>query len=884
MLSHRLIDIKDQSQDVSPALRLLTSRARVVTQRPIVVAGGLLARLGVIDGISVWRDLARPHLALAPGRPSEAAWVRRTLLPDQRSEGVIPAAVWQAGRAGGLLVGGDCGLAVGAAEHALGRALVDPAAVLLSPAGCANKATAFVFERDRVTPSAVVKTMADARREAWLRGEIELTAALRSSLDGDRVASALSAPPLFAGRFGDDYVVVESFDPVSTGTGRAGRDVSIAWLTAFRRATATGYAPWSPADVEGLIATVERSWERIRPGAQAGVVADLGERMQPLMGLPVLRCAVHGDFGSGNIARRESELRVLDWEWGALSGDPFLDLWTYELGELRGQLALGTVDARAELDKAERRVARQLSEEGMDPRFSLATLAPCAGQLVTRIRDVSDSPSAWEDGGDELLRGVEELILDANAASAGPGATHNRITRGRRPASSVPHVPAEGSHVVRVQQRSPAVVALRRMLRRIPGAVPAYRAAARARMELRMAYHAVRARIVGRLVRTSELTSFSGQAPRKAAAASRKSAGLRELLRDAGVMFTDRDDRLCLRRDEPLVEALGEPWGLYPVGAEVRLVLASRSDAVGSAGHRERLHESLLAANIAHLHGAGPRPYDALEVSVGAERWLALVSAPDGATESQRKLDALLQRGELTTVHERVDGLPPWDRLRVTTPEDFVRLQVDKEAQRDLHFGREAALQSRYLYQSVPTLGARGRRDSAKRWALISALLAEAGIEMRERLVCDVGCNAGMMLGAALGEGAAWGLGWDLPPVVERAQSLMLALGYTRFNLFGAELTEDYSLREDVPPHLRSRLEGSVMLYLAVRHHVGFLRELGEIQWSALVYEGGETESTEHLDESLRDLRELCDFSVVSARDFRDSETGSRPVAVLVRR
>jgi hypothetical protein len=403
-------------------------------------------------------------------------------------------------------------------------------------------------------------------------------------------------------------------------------------------------------------------------------------------------------------------------------------------------------------------------------------------------------------------------------------------------------------------------------------------------MELRMAYHAVRARIAGRLMRESELARFSRQAPRQAVAPARASAGLHALLRDSGLPFSESREHLSLRNDERLAEALGESWGLYPTGAEIRLAPAERPDGAEGARPEELLHGCLLAANVAHLRGAGPRPYDALEVCAGDERWLALVSAPDVPPESRQKLEALLRRGDLVGVGERVGALPDWDELRVPRPEDLVHSQIDDEAQRDLHFGREAALLGRYLYQSVPTAGARGRRDSARRWTLISEMLAEAGVDVRERVVCDVGCNAGMMLGAALGEGAAWGLGWDLPPVVERARSLMLALGYARFDLFGAELSEHYSLRHDVPPHLRSRLDGSVMLYLAVRHHVGFLRELGEIPWSALVYEGGETESVEYLEESLRDLRELCDFSVVAARDFRDSETDARPVAVLVRR
>ena len=65
-------------------------------------------------------------------------------------------------------------------------------------------------------------------------------------------------------------------------------------------------------------------------------------------------------------------------------------------------------------------------------------------------------------------------------------------------------------------------------------------------------------------------------------------------------------------------------------------------------------------------------------------------------------------------------------------------------------------------------------------------MLAESGLAVSERLVLDVGCNAGMMLAAALADGASWGVGWDLPEVSQRAEALLLALGYSRFDLIGA--------------------------------------------------------------------------------------------------
>ena len=148
----------------------------------------------------------------------------------------------------------------------------------------------------------------------------------------------------------------------------------------------------------------------------------------------------------------------------------------------------------------------------------------------------------------------------------------------------------------------------------------------------------------------------------------------------------------------------------------------------------------------------------------------------------------------------------------------------------------------------------------------------------------DVGCNAGMMLAASLGDGAAWGVGWDLPEVARRARSLLWRLGCTRFDIVEAELDSGYRISNDLPPHVAASMTSSVILYLAIRHHVGFLAELGELDWEVLVYEGGETESVARLDEALADLAELCEFDVRAAVDFRDGEGASRPLAVLVRR
>ena len=109
-------------------------------------------------------------------------------------------------------------------------------------------------------------------------------------------------------------------------------------------------------------------------------------------------------------------------------------------------------------------------------------------------------------------------------------------------------------------------------------------------------------------------------------------------------------------------------------------------------------------------------------------------------------------------------------------------------------------------------------------------------------------------------------------------------LGCTRFDIVEAELDSGYRISNDLPPHVAASMTSSVIPYLAIRHHVGFLAELGELDWEVLVYEGGETESVARLDEALADLAELCEFDIRAAVDFRDGEGASRPWAVVVRR
>ena len=286
--------------------------------------------------------------------------------------------------------------------------------------------------------------------------------------------------------------------------------------------------------------------------------------------------------------------------------------------------------------------------------------------------------------------------------------------------------------------------------------------------------------------------------------------------------------------------------GLYPPDAHVTLLSVSGR----AAANRARALGQLSSA------GDAPRFYDWVDLG---ER-TAFVTG-DGEIDPQRL-----------------------ERFTPMRPGDAVQRVLDRSTRDRLHFGREHVLRGgRYLYQSVPGAGESGRRDTVRRWHRISQELRRAGISVDDRLVLDVGCNSGMLLAEALDAGAAWALGWDLPDIASIGSKLLDAMGFTRFDLFGRSLSPDYRLADDVPEHLTARLDGSILFYLAIRHHVGFVADLADLPWTALVYEGSEFETAEELPETLAPLSARCDFEITAAYDYRDSEGGSRPLAVLVR-
>jgi hypothetical protein len=401
-----------EARPPTPALRFLAAGGRVARRRPVVVAGGLLARAGLIRAFSLWPDATAPVVGMSPRDGAAARWMPDGFPRGRGAARLLGPGTWHALRARGLLVCPDGPPPpVTAAEQALGRRLRTPGLAIFSPGATIAKTTCFVVERGRREPTVVVKAMTQPRHRARLTGEADLVESLRARLAGEPgLAATLPAAPVGVVRVGSDTFLVERFDPVMEAAGRDRRAEATAWLGAFQRRTEVRRRPWSEQDVRAALATLA---ETVRPeeGLES-LAAAVASRLEALRGASVPCCAVHGDFWRGNLALRDGTLRVFDWEWGALEGDPFLDPWMYEIGPLRGLDAESGDVLDAEMRQAVRNVETALGALDVDPAFAAPMGAVVVAEIVGRVRRATGRSSAWEATARPFLRALARILTD----------------------------------------------------------------------------------------------------------------------------------------------------------------------------------------------------------------------------------------------------------------------------------------------------------------------------------------------------------------------------------------------------------------------------------------------------------------------------------------
>ncbi len=411
-----------------------------------------------------------------------------------------------------------------------------------------------------------------------------------------------------------------------------------------------------------------------------------------------------------------------------------------------------------------------------------------------------------------------------------------------------------------------------------------------------------------------------------ASALAETSGGWGEALRAAGIRYCEGSHVLYIPPQDGLDQRFGDFVRAYPADAgfkvlknhgkpaearyvrELKMTSMTRSVLVGTA------NDLVPVASALNDMGIGPRLYDVTHISVGGANMTAFVvqhidgksPLPDDCSEFMEVLRTLEDEQRLAF------AVPNWQcREDFRCPDcngnllrsvsdgglyyvDFQNFLIPNEAERlkrlterareTAHCGTEVrVLGGRYLHQQIPGHHTIGKRDTSVRWERMKALLHEANVVLKNRLVLDVGCNTGLMMAQALNEGAHWGVGWDLPPITKLGAELLSILSYTRAWFVGAELHKAYSLEADIPQHLVPYLNESIVFYLSMRRHIGFIEGLRKLPWRYMIYEGHHYETGQHLEDVLSELQSFVPCTVVARTDVRDGASDPRPLLLLVR-
>lgn len=374
---------------------------------------------------------------------------------------------------------------------------------------------------------------------------------------------------------------------------------------------------------------------------------------------------------------------------------------------------------------------------------------------------------------------------------------------------------------------------------------------------------------------------------------------------------------------ETAFRTLGE---MYPPGAGLKIVKnqggidggsyisgKTKGDSLIQLGLVHSHRHLMLVANLLYSKGIGPRLYDLVELQCDESLWTAyVIEHIDGETPSRTECEKLIHKlkeleheglikvilpdgfddeefecptcsGNTLTSNEGGCKYVDFQNFRLVNYQTFLT-GLAVEASKATHYGDRLYLRGgRYLYQSIPGVRMPGKRNPEQRMAVVTRLMEAANVSFKDRLVLDVGCNIGMMMAQYLRLGAKWCHGWDRSKIIQYTEAILLALGCTRFSVSGTDITASHNLESDLPPFIKSSLNGCIISYLAVRGHLGWLEALSRIPWSCMVYEGHEGESQEDLDRHIAELQTLTNCRLVGASNYVDGDSEQRTVALLLR-
>jgi|GEM_PF-7018708 len=316
----------------------------------------------------------------------------------------------------------------------------------------------------------------------------------------------------------------------------------------------------------------------------------------------------------------------------------------------------------------------------------------------------------------------------------------------------------------------------------------------------------------------------------------------------------------------------------------------------------DTLQMRMLVSNILSTYRIAPRIYDVLRLRCGQSYYFALViehlegGVPnvEKGLEFVSKIKRIIEREGLVVQRGVVDAalglLPPnfggkiledaSGNCYLVDCSDLTLKKYDKTMMDYLDSTRRLAQMSdseiprrpNFYYQSIPFLEPAGKRDMSSRVGFLEGMLERNGYVFDRSKVLDIGCNIGMFGAYMLHKGAGWYTGLDQPLVVDGGRRILYYGGYSRFDLIASNLLVD-DVNCILPTH-----EFDLVLFLAMREHIGLPEWLPSLSYKFLLYEGHVTESIE---ESLEFLTQnLPNIRILEEAIWTERDSSCRPVVL----
>ncbi len=343
--------------------------------------------------------------------------------------------------------------------------------------------------------------------------------------------------------------------------------------------------------------------------------------------------------------------------------------------------------------------------------------------------------------------------------------------------------------------------------------------------------------------------------------------------------------------------------------ANERIYIRTKNKPISQQYLFPNSHEMLSSCNYLNTFKITPRIYDLAYIQLGKDFFPTFIVEHINGREPDYKECKRFQNRIKTLINKEllsIISVKPWHKTtdfscphcsgnllindNNTFYVDFQNFVINtnkamKEesrlAKNYSHFGSKYFVRGgKYLYQSVPQYSKYGKRDTDIRWNVIEDMLSKSNLTLYKKVVFDIGCNIGMIIGKCLNSGAFWCVGWDRSNLISHTDRILSLLGYGRYNLYGADLDQNYQFHRDVPNHLENMVDDAFLFFLSMRAHIGFPRNLLKMPWRYMVYEDHQNEER-NMDKYLAEIKKIIKIKVLGHSSITDADSFRRPLVLL---